>query len=107
MDKAAVLETIERFRQCLVNRGIAVSRIQLYGSFAGGVPHPGSDIDLVVVSQDFETMDYWQRIDVLARAIAEVWEPIEAVAMTPEEWQKGDSMIAQFAREGEAVYAAE
>ena len=105
MDKTAVLDVIERFRLSLERRGISIRRIQLYGSCAGGTPHPGSDIDLVVVSPDFEAMDYWQRLDVLAHAVAEVWEPIEAVAMTPEEWEKSDSLIAQFARQGEAAYA--
>ncbi|MEJ2703426.1 MAG: hypothetical protein P8Z79_13385 [Sedimentisphaerales bacterium] len=27
-----------------------------------------------------------------------------AVAMTPEEWQRGDSLIADYARNGQVIY---
>ena len=65
--------------------------------------HPGSDIDLAVISQSFEDMGYWERIDTLSAAVYEVFEPIEAIALTPEEWENSDSLIADFARTGEAV----
>ncbi len=41
----------------------------------------------------------------LSDAIYEVMKPIEAGAMTSEEWEKGDSMITDFARKGEVVFA--
>ncbi len=106
MDKEAVLKIIRRFHEALGNHGIRASKIILYGSFARGDSREGSDIDLVVVSDDFAGKSHWERIEVLSDAIYDLWKPIEAVAMTPEEWEKGDSMIAQFAREGEEVYSA-
>ncbi len=92
MDKEAVLKIIRRFGEALGNHGVRASKIILYGSYARGDWREWSDIDLVVMSDDFADKSHW--------------EPIEAVAMTPEEWEKGDSMIAQFAREGEEVYSA-
>jgi len=105
MDKETVLRIVRDFQRALLDQGVRPSKIILYGSYAKGDYHEGSDIDLVVVSSDFEDKGYWERIDVLSEAIYEVWQPIEAIAMTPEEWEKGDSMIAQFAREGEVVYS--
>ena len=107
MDKGEVLEVIERFRKALASLGVQVSVLVLYGSYARGNWREDSDIDVVVVSPDFEGRSYWERIELLGEAVYEVWEPIEAVAMTPQEWEKGDSMIAHFARDGELVYAAE
>ncbi|MCK4626222.1 MAG: nucleotidyltransferase domain-containing protein [Phycisphaerae bacterium] len=106
MDKNAVLEIIARFQHALLARGVEPQKIVLFGSYATGNYREGSDIDLVVVSEDFNAKGYWKRIELLSAAICDLWEPIEAVAMTPEEWEKGDSMIAQFAREGEEVYSA-
>ncbi len=106
MDKEAVLKIIRRFGEALGNHGVRASKIILYGSYARGDWREWSDIDLVVVSDDFADKNHWERIVVLSDAIYDLWEPIEAVAMTPEEWEKGDSMIAQFAREGEEVYSA-
>ena len=107
MDKESVLKIIERFRKALSDNGIGVSKIILYGSYARGDWHEWSDIDLIVVSEDFAGMGYWERIDVLVEAIYKVRQPIEAVPMTDEQWEKGQSMIARFARQtGELVYAA-
>jgi len=104
MDKDAVLSVVGRFRRALETHGVKPSKIILFGSHATATAHPGSDIDLVVVSRDFDGKDYWARIDLLVAAIYDVFEPIEAVAMTPEEWESGDSAIADYARRGELVY---
>ena len=105
MDKEAVLEIISRFRLALERRNVKVSKIILYGSYSAGNYDEGSDIDLVVVSDDFADKGYWERIDSLSDAIFELFEPIEAVAMTPEEWDNGDTQLVQFARKGELEYS--
>jgi predicted nucleotidyltransferase len=106
MDKLAVLKIIGQFKDALEKKGIKIERIVLYGSYAAGTQQEGSDIDLVVISNDFTGMGYWLRIDLLSAAIYEVFKPIEAVAMTRAEWEKGDSFIVDFARNGEVVFAA-
>ena len=93
-------------QQVLQKRGIKIERIVLYGSYAAGTQQAGSDIDLVVIANDFSGMDYWQRIGLLSDAIYEVFKPIEAVAMTRAEWERGESFIVDFARNGEVVFAA-
>lgn len=103
MDKGAVLNVVSRFRDALEARGVRVEKIVLYGSYADGTYREGSDIDLVVVSDDFAGRGYWERIDILSDGILEVFEPIQAVAMTTQEWERGDSLIAQYAREGEVL----
>jgi predicted nucleotidyltransferase len=106
LDKTAVLGILERFRAALAKRGVKVSLIVLYGSYATGRQHEGSDIDVVVVSDSFEGKRLLERVEVLSEAIYEVWEPIEAVAKTPREWEEGSSLIVQFAKQGEVVYRA-
>lgn len=106
MDKNAVVGIVERFVCELQARGIRPQQVILYGSHAAGTATEASDIDVVVVSESFSGMSYWERIEVLTEAIYAVYAPVEAVAMTPEEWQAGDSMIVDFARKGEVLYAA-
>lgn len=105
MDKRTVLKTIDNFKKKLEEKSIKVKKIVLYGSFATGKDTEISDIDLVVISDDFKEKSYWERIDLLSGAIYEVMKPIEVVAMTSEEWEKGDSVITDFARKGEVVFA--
>jgi uncharacterized protein len=106
MDKRTVLAVVERFRQCIAARGITPQKVILYGSHASGSNSPESDIDIVVISEDFAGKSYWERIDILADVIYEIFAPLEAVAMTPDEWERGDSFIVDFARNGEVLYAA-
>ena len=103
MDKAAVLKTISDFKKALEAENIKVSKIILFGSYASGNYRPDSDIDLVIISDDFKNKDYWQRIDILSSAVYRVFKPIEAIAMTPHEWQSGESMITNYAKDGEEV----
>jgi predicted nucleotidyltransferase len=104
MDKEAVLKIISDFGKVLEAGKIKPQKIILFGSYSTGTQHEGSDIDLVVISEDFAGKDYWERIDILSTAIYTVFAPIEATAMTPEEWESGDSMLVDFARHGEVVY---
>ncbi len=104
IDKYAVLNILREFQTILEAKGIKPSKLILYGSYAHENYTEASDIDVVIVSDDFSGMDYWQRIEVLTEAIYEIFEPIEAVAMTPEEWEKGDSFVCDFAGGGEVLY---
>ena len=103
MDKKTVLEIVARFRKALEESGFCIDRIVLYGSWVTDTALESSDIDLVVISRDFAGKGLWERNEALAAAVYEVFEPIEAVAFTPEEWQRGDSMICHFARNGEVI----
>ncbi len=103
MDKKQVIEIINRFHQILETKSISPAKIVLFGSFARGNYTEHSDIDLIVVSDDFIGKDYWERIDILSEAICEIFEPIEATAMTCDEWEHGDSFIRDFAQDGEVI----
>jgi predicted nucleotidyltransferase len=104
VDKEAVLRIISDFAKALEAENVKPQKIILFGSYSTGTQHEGSDIDLVVISEDFAGKDYWERIDVLAAAIVRVFEPTEAVAMPPQEWESGESRIVDYARNGEVVY---
>ncbi|MBI4522494.1 MAG: nucleotidyltransferase domain-containing protein [Deltaproteobacteria bacterium] len=104
MDKKTALKVLRRFRGALESQQVKVDKLILYGSYAIGANREGSDIDVVIISKDFAGKGYWERTEILSRAIYEVFEPIEAVALTPEEWDKGDSMVVEYAKAGEVVY---
>jgi hypothetical protein len=48
-------------------------------------------------------MSYWQRTEFLAGVIYELYEPVEAVALTTEEWTHGRSRVVEYASLGEVV----
>lgn len=103
MDTDAVVEDIKRFRECLERRGVHAQRVVLFGSHATGTAHIHSDIDVVVVSTDFQGRDLWERIQLLSPAICESNTRIEAIALTPEEWDSGSSPIVEYATAGRDI----
>lgn len=106
MDKKSVIEIVDRFCQGITVRGIRPVKIILYGSHANNTNRESSDIDIVVISDDFRGKSFWKRIDIMSEVIYDIFAPIEAVAMTPEEWESGDSFVVDFARNGEVLFAA-
>jgi predicted nucleotidyltransferase len=104
MDKSTVLEIIFRFRKAIEFKGIRVNKVVLFGSYARGTYREESDIDIAVISKDFAGKDYWERIEILSDAIYDLFEPIEALAVTPDEWEKKESLIIAYAKDGEVVY---
>ena len=96
MDKNAAIDIVRRFRKAIEARNIVVNKIVLFGSYAFGNQREGSDIDVAVISDDFRNKGYWDRIDILSHAIYEVFEPIEAIALTTDVcriWQKKEDRL--------------
>ena len=103
MNTGAVLDILSRFKKTLELEGIRVNDMILFGSYATGTFREGSDIDVVVVSEDFEGKRYWERIDILSNAIYRVFEPIEAIALTPDEWTMKTNPIVRSMENGVSI----
>ncbi len=105
MVKKNVLELIQKFQKALEERHVHIQKIILYGSWANGNAHDDSDIDVVVISDSFKEKGYWERIELLSQAIYKIFAPIEAVAMTQEEWDNKLSSVCEYAKDGEVVFS--
>ncbi len=79
--------TIVQYREKLESLGIGVKKIILYGSHAAGNAREHSDLDLLVVSDDFESMDLWERLCLLGRARKGIKRPMEILGLTEEEFE--------------------
>ena len=83
-----IKEIVEEYKHVLKRMGIHVERAILYGSFAKGNQREDSDIDLVVISTDFQNMNLRERLEVLGIAAVRIMKPIEARGYTPKETEK-------------------
>lgn len=86
MDRTEVnlKQVVKKYIAALEKRGVKPEQIILYGSFAQGQPHAGSDIDLVVISSDLSKMQPLEKLEFLSLAAGDVDAPIEALGYTPE-----------------------
>ena len=88
MDKR-IPEILEKFKSALQEQGIKVSRFILFGSCASSTATEGSDIDVAVVSESFKDINLLKRLELIGQALAraKIFEPIEALGYTEEEFE--------------------
>ena len=78
---------ISRFVNVLTARGIHVEKAVLYGSYASGNIHAGSDLDLAIVSPDFGK-DRFEEGKMLFQIAWRVDPRIEPIPISSESYEK-------------------
>ena len=83
-----VEDAIERFLRAL-SRKIDVKEVYLFGSHARGDWLKYSDIDLIVVSDDFRNMKFMGRLELVEEVQwnEKIRPHIEVIPLTPEEFE--------------------
>lgn len=66
--KAIATEITQKISPKIKKFNINSDKIILYGSYAKGNPREDSDIDLVVISNDFKNMNLRERLEILGLA---------------------------------------
>ncbi len=64
---------------------IRPERILLFGSWVRGQQREDSDIDVIVVSDDFAGIGLRRRLEILGIAAGRAWVSVQALGYTPEE----------------------
>ncbi len=90
MDKTTIDTIIQYLHNSLVDNGLKVNALALFGSALSGQTHKDSDIDLVIISNDFENMDIFERAKLTTKAeydtIKKFNIPLDIVDLTMEEF---------------------
>src|SRR3989338_11291062 len=81
---------VEEYVKLLQREGITVEKVYLYGSYARGSAHADSDIDLVIISKDFDGYDSLELLEMLSQVAWKCDAPLEVLGYTPEEIRKNE-----------------
>ncbi|MBI2357864.1 MAG: nucleotidyltransferase domain-containing protein [Deltaproteobacteria bacterium] len=90
--------------------GYGPERIILFGSYAYGVPHQDSDVDLLIIKQT--SQPFIDRLVQVRKILTDPNRsvPLETIVLTPEELNArlkiGDQFIQEILTRGEVLYAA-
>ena len=92
MDQTTINQIIHYLKECLINSGIKVDSIALFGSALAGEMHDDSDIDIIVVSVDFEDKDIFERAKMTMfpeiMTFRKFKVPMDILNMSPEEYNQ-------------------
>lgn len=108
MVKKSTLKAVAFMKERLQQTGVNVQKIIVFGSQANGKYKAGSDIDIIVVSNDFKNKDIFKRARLTKEAeimtIKKFMIPLDIITMTPEELADDTSLLSDYARTGEVIY---
>jgi len=109
MVSEAITKTVQNYLRCVNQQGIPVRYGVLFGSYAKGSSNEWSDIDLLVISPQFDAPRKRKDIDLLWYVAAQTDSRIEPIAVGEKQYQEDDSsMIIEIARrEGQIIPLAE
>jgi hypothetical protein len=87
---------------------IRVSKVILYGSYAHGKPHEWSDVDIAVISPDFDGLDRWERQALLGRKRLGCDLSLEPLGYSLEEYENAHPLtfLGEIKRTGKVIYEA-
>lgn len=90
MDQATINEVISFLKQSLINNGVDVNAIALFGSALSGTMQQGSDIDILIISKDFIGLDIFDRAIMTMKSERETIKafkiPLDIISLSPEEY---------------------
>jgi predicted nucleotidyltransferase len=97
-----ITDLIRRYVEALEGRGILVERAILFGSYASGAPHAGSDIDMAVISSRFDSMSLLERYEQLGLANRDLQAPLDVVGFSPAQVAhcEPESFLAEILKTG-------
>jgi predicted nucleotidyltransferase len=87
----------------LAQKEISADKIVVFGSRSRGNYQPDSDIDIIIISRNFEKKGIFERVAMASgihrQLVKKINIPVDLLYFSPSEWEKGDSLIAASVRQ--------
>lgn len=92
MDQTTINEIVKFLKESMIQSGIRIDSIALFGSALSKEMHEDSDIDLIVISADFRDKDIFERskltMEPEIRVIKKFKVSMDILNMSPEEYRE-------------------
>lgn len=110
MSESKLEDLIKFLGGCLKEKGLKVLKIILFGSQVKGTTTVESDVDILIISEDFRDKDIFERARLTKYAeimtLKKFMIPLDIVTLTSEEFERGTSHVVEYAKRGKVMYAA-
>lgn len=103
------LKIVRFFEDRLKEHGLQKFRLIIFGSQTTGRAHRESDIDIAIVSDEFEGKDIFERAKMTQDAeiltIRMFKVPLDIITLSTREFQEGKSPVVEYIKQGASVPA--
>jgi predicted nucleotidyltransferase len=94
-----IVEIVTFFKSCILEKGIHINDLILFGSSSTGSSVPWRDIDIAIISDDFKGKDIFVRTlltkDAELTTIRKYRIPLDIITLTTDEYQARNSIFLQ------------
>ena len=94
MDQTTIDELISFLKKALIQYGVHVDSIALFGSALTGNMNKDSDIDLIIISSDFINLDLFERAKMTMKPETETLKkfkiPMDIINLSPDEYSNSN-----------------
>jgi len=106
--KKRVIGATEFLQQCLKETGLDISKIILFGSQSREEATEESDMDILIISEDFQGKYVFERAKLTKDAeiitTKKFMMPFDIITLTPDEFENEISPVAIYAEKGKLMY---
>lgn len=107
MSGKKIKEITNGIKKFLKTRNITVDKIIVFGSYAKGNYSADSDLDIAIISADFDGKDIFRRADMIKGLnwylVERFLFPFDIVTVSRKEYQQSSSLIVDFIKEGKVL----
>jgi predicted nucleotidyltransferase len=107
--KSETIDAIKFLEHCLIESGLEISKIILFGSQANGRATDESDVDVLIISNDFQGKDIFERAAMTREAevmtLRRFMIAFDIITLTLEEFGNRNSLVSEYAKNGEVIYS--
>ncbi|MFH1259539.1 MAG: nucleotidyltransferase domain-containing protein [Elusimicrobiota bacterium] len=109
MAKREIIKTKDLLLKLFRTRKIHLDKIVIFGSSVKKTFRSDSDIDIILVSRDFRNKDIFARVSLVNGIHSDIVErinrPIDLMFYSDQEWEKGNSIIMNTAKNEGLVFS--
>jgi len=100
--KRKQIEVVRNLKELLNGNGIRPDKIIIFGSQIRPGAAKDSDIDIIVLSEDFEGKGIFERVKMSSgvhnKLVQKLFIPVDLMYYSLSEWKKGASLIIEAAK---------
>jgi len=107
MSEKLIIKVRDILQNLCQQRGINISKIILYGSYAKKIQREDSDIDIIVISKNFRNKSIFEKAEITSgidrELVRRTQKPFDILYYSDIEWVNSNSLIIDEAKKNSKI----